>query len=72
MAAFSETETVESLPLPIPRRAERVKATFSLSREVDVRITMHAMMAKVSRSELMEQLVDEHLREWVVTDATQS
>ena len=47
---------------------EKVKATIHLSLEASQRLTVHAAMMGLDRSELVEQLIRDHLRRFVVSD----
>jgi hypothetical protein len=46
----------------------KVKATIHLSVEASQRLTVHAAMMGLDRSELVEQLINLHLRRFVVSD----
>ena len=48
--------------------AVKVKATIHLSVEASQRLTVHAAMMGLDRSELVEQLIGLHLRRFVVSD----
>jgi hypothetical protein len=48
--------------------AAKVKATLHLSVEASQRLTVHAAMLGLDRSELVEQLISLHLRRFVVSD----
>jgi len=48
--------------------AAKVKATIHLSVEADQRLSVHATMMKLDRSELVEKLINDHLRRYVVSD----
>lgn len=48
--------------------ASKVKATIHLSLEASQRLTIHAAMMGMDRSELMESLIQQHLRRFVVSD----
>lgn len=48
--------------------ATKVKATIHLSVEASQRLTVHAAMLGLDRSALMEKLIQEHLRRFVVSD----
>ena len=48
--------------------AGKVKATIHLSGEADKRLSVHATMMEMDRSELVEKLINEHLRRYVVSD----
>lgn len=47
---------------------EKVKATIHLTLEASQRLTVHAAMLGMDRSELVEQLIREHLKRFVVSD----
>lgn len=46
----------------------KVKATIHLSLEASQRLTVHAAMMGLDRSELVEQLIRDHLKRFVVSD----
>ena len=46
----------------------KVKATIHLSVEASQRLTVHAAMMGMDRSELVEKLIELHLRRFVVSD----
>lgn len=48
--------------------AAKVKATIHLSVESSQRLTVHAAMLGMDRSELIESLISQHLRRFVVSD----
>jgi hypothetical protein len=48
--------------------ASKVKATIHLSLEASQRLTVHAAMTGVDRSELVESLINRHCRRFVVSD----
>ncbi len=48
--------------------AAKVKATIHISVEADQRLSVHATMMKMDRSELVEFLIHQHLRRFVVSD----
>ena len=48
--------------------AAKVKATVHLSVEASQRLTVHAAMMGMDRSELVEKLINDHLRRFVVSD----
>ena len=48
--------------------ASKVKATILLSVEASQRLTIHAAMTGEDRSALVERLIREHLRRFVVCD----
>lgn len=47
---------------------EKVKATIHLTLEASQRLTVHAAMMGMDRSELVEQLIKDHLKRFVVSD----
>jgi hypothetical protein len=50
----------------------KVKATIHLSVEASQRLTVHAAMLGMDRSELVESLIQTHLRRFVVSDRGQA
>jgi hypothetical protein len=48
--------------------AAKVKATIHLNVEADQRLSVHATMMKMDRSELVEFLINQYLRRFVVSD----
>lgn len=48
--------------------ADKVKATIHLSLEASQRLTVHAAMLGLDRSALVEQLIRDHLKRFVVSD----
>lgn len=48
--------------------ASKVKSTLHLSVEASQRLSVHATMLGVDRSELVEQLIRENLKRFVVSD----
>jgi hypothetical protein len=48
--------------------AAKVKATIHLSVEADKRLSVHSTMMEMDRSELVEKLINDHLRRYVVSD----
>jgi len=46
----------------------KVKSTIHLTVEASQRLTVHATMLGLDRSELVEQLIRDHLRRFVVSD----
>jgi hypothetical protein len=48
--------------------ASKVKATIHLSAEAHQRLSVHAAMTGTDRSELVESLIVQHLRRFVVSD----
>ncbi|RUL84373.1 ribbon-helix-helix protein, CopG family [Tautonia sociabilis] len=56
---------VKTAPRP---SASKVKSTLHLSVEASQRLSVHATMLGVDRSELVEQLIRENLKRFVVSD----
>jgi hypothetical protein len=48
--------------------AAKVKATIHLSAEADKRLSVHATMMEMDRSELVELLIATHLKRYIVSD----
>ena len=48
--------------------AVKVKATVHLSAEASQRLTVHAAMMGMDRSALVEKMISDHLRRYVVSD----
>jgi hypothetical protein len=46
----------------------KAKSTIHLSVEADQRLSIHATMTGMGRSELVEKLINDHLRRYVVSD----
>jgi hypothetical protein len=46
----------------------KVKSTLHLSREASIRLDIHCAMMDMDRSELVESLINQHLRRFVVSD----
>lgn len=57
-----------ALKPPSRRTVERVKCTLYLTVETSRRLSVHGAMLNLDRSELVERLVQEHLRRFVVSD----
>lgn len=54
---------------PAPRSAApKVKSTIHLSVEASQRLDIHATMMGLDRSALVEKLINDHLRRYVVSD----
>ena len=73
MAELPDTANGKSRRRPAAKTATRqtatkVKATIHLSMEASQRLTVHAAMMGMDRSELMESLINQHLRRFVVSD----
>lgn len=52
----------------IEQRAKKVKSTIHLSVEASQRLDIHATMMGFDRSALVEKLINDHLRRYVVSD----
>jgi hypothetical protein len=50
------------------RAASKVKCTIHLTVEASQRLDIHATMSGQDRSELVESLINQHCRRWVVSD----
>ena len=48
--------------------AGKVKATIHISAEADRKLSVHATMLGMDRSELVEELIQKHLRRFIVSD----
>ncbi len=73
MAESSEAGTGKARKRQAARAATRpaavkVKATIHLSVEASQRLTVHAAMTGMDRSALVEKLINDHLRRYVVSD----
>jgi hypothetical protein len=69
----SETQTGKakrrpSSKTPKPAGGTKVKATIHLSVEASQRLSVHAAMLGLDRSELVERLINQHLRRFVISD----
>ena len=53
---------------PIRPSTLRVKASLHLSSEASTRLSVHAAMLNMGRSELVESLIVKHLRRFIVSD----
>jgi hypothetical protein len=53
---------------PIRLAASKAKYTFHLSVEASQRLDIHATMMRLDRSELVEKLINDHLRRFFVSD----
>ena len=54
--------------LSIKQTVSKVKSTIHLSVEASQRLDIHATMMGMDRSALVEKLINEHLRRYVVSD----
>jgi hypothetical protein len=50
------------------RAVSKVKCTFHLTVDASQRLDIHATMSGMDRSELVESLIHQHCRRWVVSD----
>jgi hypothetical protein len=50
------------------QNAMKVKSTIHISIEASQRLDIHATMMSMDRSSLVEKLINENLRRWVVSD----
>lgn len=46
----------------------KVKTTIHITTEASQRLAIHAAMMGMDRSELVESLIHQHLRRWIVSD----
>jgi hypothetical protein len=53
---------------PVRPTASKVKSTIHLSVEASQRLDIHATMLGFDRSALVEKLINDHLRRYVVSD----
>lgn len=72
-ASFSEPISVKTRRRSAVKAAksqavDKVKATIHLSLEASQRLTVHAAMLGLDRSTLVEQLIRENLKRFVVSD----
>ena len=73
MAEATENGTGKTRKRSLAKAAVRqggakVKATIHISVEASQRLTVHAAMMGMDRSELVEKLISDHLRRYVVSD----
>lgn len=57
-----------SVKASVRQSAPKAKCTILLSSEADQRLAIHAAMLGTDRSSLVEKLISEHLRRFVVSD----
>ena len=50
------------------KAAAKVKCTIHLTLEASQRLDIHATMANLDRSALVEALINQHCRRWVISD----
>ena len=50
------------------QKPKKVKSTVHISREADIRLDIHCAMMGLDRSTMIERLINEHLRRYVVSD----
>ena len=67
-AGSGKTRKRPSAKAAIRQSVAKVKATIHLSVEASQRLSVHAAMTGVDRSELVESLIQQHLRRYVVSD----
>jgi hypothetical protein len=53
--------------LPVPS-VSKVKSTIHLTREASQRLDIHCSMLAMDRSAMVEKLINDHLRRYVVSD----
>jgi hypothetical protein len=54
--------------LPVRQSVSKVKSTIHLSVEASRKLDIHATMMGLDRSSLVERLINDHLRRYVVSD----
>lgn len=70
MAGQESSKTRKRATTKAPARpaAQKVKCTIHLSLEASQRLDIHATMMGLDRSSLVEKLISDQLRRWVVSD----
>ena len=58
----------QAVKLASEQTVKKVKSTIHLSREADQRLDIHCTMMGYDRSALVEKLISDHLRRYVVSD----
>jgi hypothetical protein len=53
---------------PVKQSVSKVKSTIHLSLEASQRLDIHCTMMGFDRSEMVEKLINDHLRRYVVSD----
>ena len=66
--ANSKTRKRAAAKPAMPVASSKVKATIHLTAESHKRLSVHAAMLNVDRSELVESLIATHLKRFVVSD----
>lgn len=67
-ASPAKTRKRQTVKAASRQSVRKVKSTIHLSVEGSQRLTVHAAMMGMDRSELVEQLIRDHLRRFVVSD----
>jgi predicted transcriptional regulator len=67
-AGTGKTRKRSTLKTPARQAASKVKSTIHLSVEASQRLDIHATMMGMDRSALVEKLINDHLRRYVVSD----
>ncbi len=67
-AANGKTRKRQVAKLPARQTVTKVKSTIHLSVEASQRLDIHATMMGFDRSALVEKLINDHLRRYVVSD----
>ncbi len=62
----------QAAKLPARQAVTKVKSTIHLSLEASQRLDIHATMMGLDRSALVEKLINDHLRRYVVSDRGRS
>lgn len=66
--ANGKTRKRPTVKTAIDQKPKKVKSTVHLSREADQRLDIHCTMMGLDRSALVERLINENLRRYVVSD----
>ena len=67
-AAGGRTRKRQSSKPPARSATPKVKATIHLSASASQRLSVHAAMTGMDRSEVVESLIEQHLKRFVVSD----
>jgi hypothetical protein len=64
----AKTKKRAATKTPVRPAASKVKSTIHLTLEVSQRLDIHCTMMGFDRSEMVEKLINDHLRRYVVSD----
>ena len=67
-AGGGKTRKRQAVKPPTPQGVQKVKSTIHISIEASRRLDIHATMMDCDRSALVERLINENLRRYVVSD----